>query len=40
MKKIISMLTFALVLVVSSVSYANNNYDPDRADDWFVRDMW
>ncbi|MBO6177800.1 MAG: hypothetical protein J6O04_01330 [Selenomonadaceae bacterium] len=38
MKKIISMLTFALVLVFSSVSYANNNYDPDRADDWFVRD--
>jgi len=38
MNKIISMLTFALVLVFSSVSYANNNYDPDRADDWFVRD--
>ncbi|MBR3721556.1 MAG: hypothetical protein IKN12_02220 [Selenomonadaceae bacterium] len=38
MKKIISMLAFALVLVFSSVSYANNNYDPDRADDWFVRD--
>ncbi|MBR3623794.1 MAG: hypothetical protein IKN43_10680 [Selenomonadaceae bacterium] len=39
MRKIISLLAFVAFFSFLSVSYANNNYDPDRADDWFVRDQ-